>query len=55
MSFWPDDRLEWRSLVERDEIRGGILLMFEHIKNNGVTIDVTGAEVRAFLSLSRVS
>jgi hypothetical protein len=44
-SFWPEDRLEWRSKVERDDIRGGILLMFEHIKKNGVTIDLTGAEV----------
>jgi len=43
-SFWPEDRLEWRSLVEREEIRGGIILMFENIKNNGVTIDLTGAE-----------
>lgn len=54
-SFWTDDRLEWRSLVERDDIRGGILLMFEHIKNNGVTIDLKGAEVRSFFYHFRAS
>jgi hypothetical protein len=44
-SFWPEDRLEWRSLIERDDIRGGILLMFENIKYNGIAMDLTGAEV----------
>jgi hypothetical protein len=44
-SFWPEDRLEWRSLIERDGIRGGIILMFENIKYNGIAMDLTGAEV----------
>jgi hypothetical protein len=44
-SFWPEDRLQWRNTVEREEIRGAILLMFENIKNHGIVIDLTGAEV----------
>jgi hypothetical protein len=46
-SFWPD-RPQWKDDgIARIEIRGGMLLMFEDIKTNGVTIDLTGAEVRA--------
>jgi len=46
-SFW-EDRPQWKDGgIPRAEIRGNMLLMFEDIKNNGVSIDLTGAEVRA--------
>ena len=35
------------SKIEREDIRGCILpLLFENLKDNGVQIDLTGAEVR---------
>jgi hypothetical protein len=60
------DRLQWSSSLERDDIRVGILLMFENIKNNGIAIDLTGAEVyesfttddcgkHFYLNVSRIS
>ncbi len=46
-SFW-EDRPQWKEGgIPRAEIRGNMLLMFEDIKKNGVSIDLTGAEVRA--------
>jgi hypothetical protein len=46
-SFWSD-RPQWKDDgIARIEIRSGILLMFENIKNNGVNIDLKGAEVCA--------
>lgn len=50
-SFWDEDlRFQWNTSVEREDIRGGILLMFENIKNNGAAIDLTKAEVRNMLT-----
>jgi len=36
-------------MVEQAEIRGGVMLMFENIKNNGITIDISQAEVQCIL------
>jgi hypothetical protein len=47
-SFWTADRPQWKDGgIPRAEIRGSMLLMFEDIKNNGVNIDLMGAEVGA--------
>jgi hypothetical protein len=54
----PKDRFQWKSTFEEQaDIRGGMMLMFENIRNNGLTIDVSTAEVQStlFTPLAHVS